>query len=128
MTKNISEKKTERERRPAVKARRRDNKTKRNQVRYNAEKKDVDTYQSDIALFDNYDQNFPIIEELSTCETFSTEDISIVFFDLETGGFSPTKDILQVAMKSEKWSLCTYVTPTNQTSCNKYASFDEEWK
>lgn len=64
------------------------------------------TYETDIGLFNALDIPVPIADidnELSSI---------IVFFDLETSGFSAKADILQIAAKYEKYEFCIYIKPT----------------
>ena len=40
----------------------------------------------------------------------------IVFFDLETGSFSKSSDVLQIAAKFEKYEFSVYIKPTQNIS------------
>ena len=60
------------------------------------------------------------ITETSDNNLYNTNDIAIVFFDLETGGLKVGKDILQIAMKNENLCFNVYITPTQ--SIDKSAS------
>lgn len=52
------------------------------------------TYESNMSLLDEVNYNGPSMES-------ETDDVVIVFYDLETGGFDLARhDILQVCMKS----------------------------
>jgi len=72
-----------------------------------------ETYQSDIDLLK---ADFPPMHNVvdDSC------DKKIVFFDLETGGFSKDSDILQIAAKCNKKTFSIYVTPTK--SINEQAN------
>ena len=68
-----------------------------------------------MALFDHStSNNVSLIEENDMIMSFSTTDIEIVFFDLETGGFDAYKHgILQICIiMSEKYELNIFITPT----------------
>ena len=66
-----------------------------------------ETYQSDLGLLN---PDAPRI--LNIVDTVSNK--KIVFFDLETGGFSKTDDILQIAAKCDDKSFSIYITPTQR--------------
>ena len=51
-------------------------------------------------------------------EHFSHTDFAIVFFDLETGGFELTRDILQISMKSGESIFNCFITPTSTIEPN----------
>ncbi|KAK0074345.1 hypothetical protein PV326_012524 [Microctonus aethiopoides] len=87
------------------------NSIKKQQLRNEKEKKSNDTYSSDMTLLDTPINSSNIIQEIENHLSYNTENVAYVFFDLETGGFSPQKDILQIAMKGEKKLLSVYVTP-----------------
>ena len=66
-----------------------------------------------MALFNHTASNTSLIKEIDIEIPFSTSEIEIVFFDLETGGFDPHRyDILQICMISEKFEFNVYITPT----------------
>lgn len=100
-----------RERTPAVKAIRKYNAIRKQQLRNQKEKNSTDTYSSNISLLEVPTNAENLISEVSCDLSYNTNNFAIVFFDLETGGFKMDKDILQIAMKSENSILSTYLSP-----------------
>lgn len=96
---------------PRVKALRKVNEMKRKQLKNRREKECKDTYESDMTLLEVPVENSNLIREVESNITYNTENEIYVFFDLETGGLSPKKDILQIALKSEKTVMSVYLTP-----------------
>ncbi|XP_039304358.1 uncharacterized protein LOC120357591 [Solenopsis invicta] len=66
-----------------------------------------ETYQSDMALLNS---DIPTIVEIPNNLSLPI----IVFFDLETGGFSKTADILQIAAKHETSTFSIYINSTQK--------------
>ena len=107
----------------------------RSQLRYQKEKKDGQSYSSNMSLFD---QEMPLLTddnvfepdvlieqdeinegEVNTSNSLECDDIKIIFFDLETGGLNMLKhEILQVAVKCGQDSFNSYVTPTRAIAPN----------
>ena len=109
--KNKAIKRLTRESNTRVKVLRKLNNIKKKQLRNQKERKSKDTYSTDMTLLNIPVNSNNIIQELENPFTYYNEDVAYVFFDLETGGFSPQKDILQIAMKSEKKVMSVYLTP-----------------
>lgn len=102
------------ERDPKIKALRKYNRVKKLQLRNRKEKRSEDTYCSDMTLLEKPANNDDIIKEVPNELTYNSDNIAFVFFNLETGGFSPQKDILQIAMKNETKLLSIYLTPRKE--------------
>lgn len=105
-------KRLSRDSQPHVKALRKLNDLKRKQLKHRTEKNAKDTYCSDMALLDIPVNSENMIKEIENDLMYNTANIAYVFFDLETGGLAPQKDILQIALKSEKKMLSIYLTPS----------------
>jgi len=88
------------------------NKIRKEQLRNQKEKNSVDNYSSNMTLLEIPSNHDSIIKNIENNLFYNTDNIAYIFFDIETGGFSPTKDILQIAMKSEKTVLSVYLTPS----------------
>lgn len=96
---------------PETKRRRLEKKTERSQLRFRKEKSDDYIYESNTSFFDSVKPKDCILE-LEKLTSFKTDDIVVVFYDLETGGFDlMLHDILQIAMVGEKWAFNAYITP-----------------
>ncbi|KAH0552541.1 hypothetical protein KQX54_012096 [Cotesia glomerata] len=74
------------------------------------EAKEGTTYERNIGLRDFIHESIPIV----TIEVYKAP--IIVFFDLETGSFSKTSDILQIAAKHKQYEFSVYVKPTQTIS------------
>lgn len=85
-------------------------KSNRSQVGYRSEKTEVFTYQSNMTLLDHVEP-VECIKELETFTEYGSEDVAIVFYDLETGGLNLNDDILQISCVCEKIVFDSYVTP-----------------
>ncbi|KAK0156868.1 hypothetical protein PV328_012186, partial [Microctonus aethiopoides] len=113
---------------PAFKMKRIENKKKQSMSRKKKEAREENTYQANITLMDTPEvvqsknvmdlsivltANPPLVKTIST-----SSDVAFVYMDLETGGFSYTHDILQVAMKCEEECYDKYINPTREISEN----------
>lgn len=105
-------KRLQRETDPRTKALRKLNGLKKQQLKNRKEKASKDTYCSDMTLLEIPLDTQNIIREIDNDLTYNTKNLTFVFFDLETGGFSRQKDILQIALKSEKKIMSVYLTPS----------------
>ena len=111
---------------PLFKRRRLQLKAKRSQLRNRRENAEGDTYKSNMGLLENETcqrQIDAVVEKDNTLkpndiEHFIHTDFAIVFFDLETGGFELTRDILQISMKSGESTFNCYITPTSTIDPN----------
>ncbi|XP_057329900.1 uncharacterized protein LOC130670506 [Microplitis mediator] len=74
------------------------------------EAKEGTTYESNIGLRDFIHESIPIVTIKDCKAPF------IVFFDLETGSFSKTSDILQITAKHEYYEFSVYVKPIQTIS------------
>ena len=71
-------------------------KSERNSKETAAETREGDTYATNIGM----EKEVPDLNEIPIAATrpvYSSDDVSYVTFDLETGGFSRTCDILQIS-------------------------------
>ena len=71
-------------------------KSERNSKETAAETREGDTYATNIGM----EKEVPALNEIPIAATrpvYSSDDVSYVTFDLETGGFSRTCDILQIS-------------------------------
>lgn len=82
-------------------------KKKKTELRHKNESYEGTTYETDVGLLRNIDVSIPIAMIDTNVEPI------IVFFDLETGGFSKTSDVLQIAAKYE---FSVYIKPTQNIS------------
>lgn len=95
---------------PIYKLKRREAKQKRKQLKHRREKMEGTTYQSNVGLLSTPKSSVPI----DAC-VYPTEDcnsLAVVYFDLETGGFDMSDDILQICAKYKNLVFNEYVKPT----------------
>lgn len=88
---------------PEAKRKRIESTTKRSQLKYKNENSEGTVYESNMSLLSEVNLKAPIME---------TEDFTIIFYDLETGGLDILRhDILQICMKSGEKVFTSYITP-----------------
>ncbi|XP_043471058.1 uncharacterized protein LOC122504185 [Leptopilina heterotoma] len=83
-------------------------KKNKTELRNKKEGREGTTYATDCGLFERLPVSLPIAvidEKLQPI---------VVLFDLETGGFSKTDDILQIAVKCEQLEFSVYIKPTQR--------------
>lgn len=93
---------------PTFKKRRLFLKQAKTKLRKKSESSEGVTYESNIDLLDGLGASLEISDIDSTLEPI------IVYYDLETGGFAKTADILQIAAKCENRTFSVYVQPTQK--------------
>lgn len=100
---------------PAFKRHRLQAKANRLQLQNRVEAKEGDTYKSNMALIDNTSSTNmntdPTDLEKNAIEYQSSQS-AIISFDIETGGFSLSKDILQISMKYNSQKFNYFIVPT----------------
>jgi len=102
---------------PSTKCRRNILIQERTLLREQKEKAEGTQYKSNCGLeldaeSSSIDIDVSLIETTSRNLEKSSDDYKIVYFDLETSGFSKTADILQIAAKCGEHNFSVYVNPT----------------
>lgn len=111
----IARKKKDKSSLPSFKKRRLDLKAAKSQLRNRREKAEGEMYKSNMGLLDTSTSicdNDNCIQVLTgDILSYESDDFAIVFFDIETGGLSPSDDILQISMKCRNISFTSFITP-----------------
>lgn len=106
-------KRREKIRTPEYKLDRLNKQAAKSQLRNRKEQCEGTTYSSNMDLMSNQSTSIEnCIETANSSCIYETDEFSIVFFDLETGGTKYEDDILQICMESGQHILNAFLTPT----------------